>query len=96
MTPEFHPDARAELAAAVMSGASYGVTVGERLRVETMRVVYMLCDFPNIGEPLTPPYRKFPIENFPFSIIFRSDGDVLRIVAFAHKKKRPGYWRRRK
>jgi hypothetical protein len=38
MTPEFHPEARPELAAAVMSGASFGVTVGEKLRAETMRV----------------------------------------------------------
>lgn len=36
-----------------------------------------------------------PIKRFPFRIIFRPLQDQILIVAIAHAKRRPGYWRSR-
>ena len=96
MIPAFHPDAAAELAAAVKGGIKFGTTVGFKLRAETFRIVKLLCQSPNIGEPLIEQYRKFPLTGYPFSIVYRVDGNQLSIVAFAHKRRRPGYWISRK
>jgi plasmid stabilization system protein ParE len=41
-------------------------------------------------------YRYYPLRRFPFRIIYRRHEDWIRIVAFAHAKRRPGYWKRRK
>jgi len=38
--------------------------------------------------------RRFVLHRFPFSIIYLDD-DVLSIVAVAHSKRKPGYWRAR-
>ena len=35
------------------------------------------------------------MRRFPFWIIFRETSEAIVVVAFAHKKKRPGYWSRR-
>jgi plasmid stabilization system protein ParE len=96
MTPELHPAAAAELEAAVRDGMKYGSVVARRLRIEAARVAQLLCDAPNIGEPIATQYRRFPLQGFPFSLVYRIDGERLRIVAVAHKRRRPGYWRQRR
>src|SRR5688572_1863294 len=32
---------------------------------------------------------------FPYSVVYVDDPDMIRVVAFAHHKRRPGYWKRR-
>ncbi len=32
---------------------------------------------------------------FPYSIIFRVDSDRIYVIAVAHAKRRPGYWKDR-
>lgn len=32
---------------------------------------------------------------FPYALVFVELPDVLHVVAFAHLKRRPGYWRSR-
>jgi len=39
--------------------------------------------------------RRFVLHRFPFSIIYLDDPDVLSIVAVAHNKRKPGYWKQR-
>ena len=96
MTPEFHPAAIEELAAAVKIGDMRAAGLGLELLRETQRVVALLCDRPDIGEPLDDRYRRFPLRRFPFGIVYRKDSSHLRIVAFAHRRQRPRYWAKRK
>jgi hypothetical protein len=65
---EFHPAAEMEFKAAVMDGLKFGRSVVFRLRAEAARVVQLLCDTPNIGEPVSPMYRRFPLSGFPFAL----------------------------
>ncbi len=39
--------------------------------------------------------RQANLERFPYAIIFYSGGDLTVVVAVAHHKRRPNYWRRR-
>lgn len=39
--------------------------------------------------------RRFVLHRFPFSIIYLDDPDVLSIIAVAHSKRKPGYWKAR-
>ena len=39
--------------------------------------------------------RRFVLRSFPFSIVYLDDPDMLTIVAIAHSKRRPGYWKER-
>jgi len=38
-------------------------------------------------------YRRLVLAHFPYSIIFTYDDAEVRIVAFAHARRKPGYWR---
>jgi plasmid stabilization system protein ParE len=96
MIPEFHPAAQEELTAAVKTGEERAARLGHDLLQEVRRVVGMLCASPEIGKPLGTSYRRFPLRRFPFALVYRIDGERLRIIAMAHRRRRPGYWRRRK
>ncbi|MBI3485123.1 MAG: type II toxin-antitoxin system RelE/ParE family toxin [Acidobacteria bacterium] len=39
--------------------------------------------------------RRFVLHRFPFSAVYLDTSDVVNIVAVAHNKRRPGYWKRR-
>jgi len=39
--------------------------------------------------------HRFFFRRFPYSIIYRFHQDVVFIMAIAHQKRRPGYWRKR-
>lgn len=95
MRAEFHPAAERELAAAVALGESRGSGLGGELLTEAERLTELLCDTPNIGEPVDTRHRRFPMRRFPFAFIYRVDGELLRIIAVAHRRQRPGYWRDR-
>ena len=57
-------------------------------------------------EAITPEPARFPstyagcrycmLKRYPFTVVFRDEVDRLVIVAVAHAKRRPGYWRCRK
>ena len=39
--------------------------------------------------------RRVLLKRFPYSIVFYDREDELVIIAFAHTRRRPGYWRSR-
>jgi plasmid stabilization system protein ParE len=91
----FHPAAEQELAAAVALGEARGLGLGLEFLAEAKRVTELLCDTPRIGEPLDALHRRFPLRRFPLALIYRIDGEVLYVVAVAHRRQRPGYWQGR-
>jgi plasmid stabilization system protein ParE len=40
--------------------------------------------------------RRFLLHRFPFAVIYLDDPEVATIVALAHDKRKPGYWKRRR
>jgi plasmid stabilization system protein ParE len=39
--------------------------------------------------------RRLVLERFPFSVIYLDDSDFVTIIAVAHSKRKPGYWKYR-
>ena len=59
------------------------------------RSIEMICESPRIGPTAGRTFRKILVRRFPYSIIYALRDEELVIVAIAHQRKRPGYWRRR-
>jgi len=96
MIARFHRAAELELAAAMNDGEERATGLGAELLDEVERVVALLCEFPQLGIALDERRRRFPLQRFPFGIVFSVEGDTLRVLAVAHRRRRPGYWRGRK
>ena len=41
------------------------------------------------------PARKAPVSGFPYHIAYLDMPDTIRILAFAHDRREPGYWHSR-
>jgi plasmid stabilization system protein ParE len=39
--------------------------------------------------------HRYLVADFPFSIVYLDDPDAVKIIAVAHHKRRPGYWKGR-
>jgi plasmid stabilization system protein ParE len=50
---------------------------------------------PEIYPPFEAGTRRIRLPHFPYLVIFRAVGDSLEVIAVAHGRRRPGYWRQR-
>jgi plasmid stabilization system protein ParE len=93
---KFHPDAAAEFEDASLFYESRMVGLGNSFAAEVERTISLVQEFPEAGSPVGPNWRRVVIARFPYSIVYRQDSDAIVIVAVAHQRRRPGYWRKRK
>jgi len=54
-----------------------------------------LAASPVVNLPPSIVARRVLVKRFPYSIVFIEHADDLWVVAFAHHRRRPGYWRER-
>ncbi len=95
MKLEFHPDAELELLQAALRYDLEVPGLGERFGLEVKRVTDLLLEYPNIGKELGSGRRRFSLRRFPFTVIYASSPEILHILAVAHDRRRPNYWRSR-
>ena len=62
---------------------------------EVQRVVNILREHPELGQSVGRGLRRALLHRFPFSLIYSLEVDTVVIVAVAHQRRRPGYWRHR-
>lgn len=102
MTPafDFHPEAQAELFAVVDYYDEREFGVGARFEVAVREAIDAAVDSPESwavwpGWERQPTVRSKGVNGFPYRVVYFVDGEKLSIVAVAHAKRRPGYWRDR-
>jgi len=59
---------------------------------ELDQALALLNRFPELGQASEGSTRTLPLHSFPYSLIYRPQVDVIRIIAVAHHSRRPGYW----
>jgi plasmid stabilization system protein ParE len=66
--------------------------LGREFLLEVERVAAVVLELPALGEQLDPVHRRVPLRRFPYGLVFRREGDVIRVVAVAHNRRRARYW----
>ncbi len=92
----FHPEADAELEEAALFYESRLAGLGKSFASEVERTISLVREFPEAGSLVGPKRRRVLVARFPYSIVYRQESGAIVIVAVAHQRRRPGYWRRRK
>ena len=94
---DFHPEARAEFLAAVAYYEDQVRGLGDQLTDEIEHAVQLIVDQPGLGVALSEPsdFRRLPLRRFPYHLIYRSAPGTVLILAVAHQRRRPGYWKKR-
>lgn len=96
MRIEFHPAALQELIDSARYYESRLPGLGVDFKSEVDRSLGLLNGNPDIGAIVEAPYRRLMLRRFPFGVIYRTKGSMVRILAIAHQRRRPGYWKGRR
>jgi toxin ParE1/3/4 len=62
---------------------------------EIQRTIRSIAEFPDAAPIIQGQVRTKLVAKFPFSVIYSLRSDEVRILAIAHQKRRPVYWRSR-
>lgn len=91
----FHEDARAELAEASHYYEDRVPGLGQALIDDVEKGVKEILEHPNACERVSKNLRRKVLSRFPYGLMYTVETDRIRIVAVAHHKRRPEYWRYR-
>ena len=69
--------------------------LGAEFLDEIERLVLLVCEHPKIGRSINGSLRQVILHRFPFSLIYSIEVDAVLIVAVAHQRRRPDYWKTR-
>ena len=99
MTRRFHvaTPASEELAAAIRWYEERRAGLGGEFYDAVVRTMEHIAEMPEAGSPIrTLDARRMLVAGFPYQIVYRFEADAVRVIAFAHLKRRPGFWRHRR
>ncbi len=95
MIPKIHPEARLEMREAARYYQQFSEQLPGRLREELNQAISNAVENPRHFPILENDWRKIRLHRFPFGLIYGKSGNELQVIAFAHHKRVPGYWKKR-
>lgn len=97
MTFSFHPKAERDIAEATDFYAEQaGRAVAERFLDEIERAIRLLVEYPDLGVPVARGRRMFPLNIFPYALVYRITEGGIRILIVRHQHRKPGFGRGRR
>lgn len=91
----FHSDALQEAEAAKDWYAERSELAARAFVTELARAVHRVRESPNRWPRYGSSARRYIFQRFPFSLIYRTNDEIIEILAVAHRKRKPGYWKSR-
>jgi hypothetical protein len=95
MPVDFLPEADQEMVEAARYYQSLSSGLGEDSLTEVEHAVQSIASSPQTWPVLEGDLRRRLIKRFPFGILYMIEPDKILIIAVAHLRKKPGYWKKR-
>lgn len=92
---EFTPEALREVDDAFEWYLERSLPAAEAFVRETDTAFALIASSPDVWPHFEAGTRRYVLRNFPYNIIYREISTGIEIVAVAHHKRRPRYWRSR-
>lgn len=92
----FHPEASAEFEAAVAYYEQQREGLGQEFSRLAEQAIVRIRQNPWLGAVYKATrFRHLILPRFPYVVFYADLEEALWVIAIAHGKRRPGYWRRR-
>lgn len=92
----FHPEAEDELYDATSYHDAESPGLGNALLEDLELAIAQIIQYPESSPLVSQLVRRKSLRRFPYSIMYTVLPGAIRILSFAHQKRRPFYWRDRK
>lgn len=94
-TVRYHPDARAEFLHQVGYYSSISTRLAERYDKAVHKAEIQAAETPEIWPSYTHKTRRVIDRRFKFSLVYLHNEREVYVVAVAHDRRKPTYWRTR-
>ncbi len=91
----FYPEARAEAEAAFEYYKGKSLVAALNFDTELRATLNSLRKHPHLYAEYLRGTRRTLLGRFPYFVIYRELSGKIEIIAIAHAKRRPGYWKKR-
>lgn len=91
----FHPAAAAEVEAAVQWYVERSPVAARAFAAEVNACVERVRAAPDRWPRYVHGTRRYLFPHFPYSLVYRVQNEEVEVVAVAHHRRRPDYWRGR-
>jgi plasmid stabilization system protein ParE len=92
---DVHPEAVAEAQAAAQWYRERSALAAHAFLAELDRAIKKISEDPAIWPRCVGGTQRFLLKRFPFSVVYRQVSNRVEVVAIAHGRRKPGYWKRR-
>jgi toxin ParE1/3/4 len=92
---QFHEDASAEYEAAFDWYYARSEMAASKFAEELSRAIVTIAQAPQRWPGTFGGARKFLLQIFPFAVVYRELPSIIQILAIAHGRRQPGYWKKR-
>jgi plasmid stabilization system protein ParE len=92
---EFHPGAEEDADGAHKWYTERSLIAARAFLTELTASVEKVAEAPERWPAYLSGTRRYLFPNFPFSLVYRVRVEAVIVVAVAHHRRRPGYWRER-
>ena len=94
---QFHPEAREEYLDAIAWYLTHSETIARAFQQEVYEAVDRIRDGPSHWPLFADQVRWIRLHRFPYLLYFEeASSSLVEVLAVAHAKRRPGYWRSRR
>src|ERR1700741_341014 len=90
-----HQEAETEILQAVDWYAERSALAARAFVYELNGVLIRMAQAPDSWPRAFRDTRRIVFPHFPFTLVYRSHGDTIEILAVAHQRRRPLYWKNR-
>lgn len=92
---DIHPEAIAEARAAYRWYGERSASAAAAYLAELDLAVAAIAENPEMWPRHAHGMRRYILHRFPFYLVYRETADRLEIIAVAHGRRKPGYWKDR-
>ncbi|MBS0171358.1 MAG: type II toxin-antitoxin system RelE/ParE family toxin [Nitrospira sp.] len=91
----FHPAAVEEAQAARAWYLERSISAADSFLAELDHAIEAIAQTPDRWPGFVHGTRRYVFHHFPFQLIYRVSAGHVQIIAIAHGRRRPGYWKAR-
>lgn len=92
---EVHEDAALEYEAALQWYLERNLLAASKFNEALSHAMDMIVAAPHRWPMGSHGTRRFLLQRFPFAIVYRDLPETIQVLAIAHARRRPGYWKNR-
>ena len=89
---KFHPDVALDLKTSYHWYEEQSIGLGTDFLDEIENSYQAIIDFPNTWAIFSYGFRRYILSRFPYSVIYKSEEDIIYIVSIMHNSRKPNFW----